>query len=199
MNTIIKTPIILLLLSIATFTNLSAKGDSLYVDFLCIQPFKYIVSYNNADIGSNTLLKIVDDEGRLLLTNSFQGSIKKIYNFQELLEGNYKIVFENEQNRMIQPLTKGKMSVILESSKQKLINYPLIKEEPNNKVSVDLSKFNFNEKVKLIFEDLPQDYQEFYPLDESKKYIFSLENLPKGNYEIRLAVGNKIINRKITI
>ncbi len=199
MNTIIKTPILLLLLLMGTIQSLFAREDSLYLNFKQIQPFRYVVSYGNTSDGSNTLLKIMDSDGNLLLKNSFQGPIKKIYNFQELPKGDYTIILENEHSTMIQPLIKKKEMASFEISQRKLVNYPVIQVSSKNQVSVDLRTFNFKTKVKIIFEEDQHNYQEIIPLKDSRNYIFKLDKLPIGNYRVKLRVGDKLIQRDLTI
>ncbi len=194
-----KTTYLLLLLSASSITAM-ANTDSLYFTALGIQPSKFILEYaSESNQASKAEFKILDEDNNLLIKNLFQGEIKKVYNFENLPIGDYTIVLENEVQKIIQPIRRVYKSTEIKKDEQLNIVYPTIEKLSGNKISVDRTNSNFKNPLQIIFTDNDQDYEEAYNLKKNKSYVFDLDNLPQGSYEVKLVTRDKVISRMINI
>ena len=197
MKSFVRTPILIVAFLLSALGIIRAESDSLYLDVLNIQPSKFLLTFNGSD--SETKLRILDSAERLLWEDSFDGQMKKIYNFDQLPNGEYQVILEDEGNRIIQPLVKKEDRAIMESNAQLRIEYPNIEQRNNNEVLIDMTRYAFSRKSRIVFEDLDQEYQEEFTLKDGKINLFKLSKLPEGQYEVKLLVGDKIINRSIIL
>ena len=199
MKSFLRKTTYVLLLGFVSF-NALASTDSLYFSALGIQPSKFILEYaNDSDEASKAEFKILDEDNNLLVKNSFQGEIKKVYNFENLPVGEYTIVLENEGQKIIQPIRRIYKATEIIAGEQQNIVYPTIEKLSDNKISVDRKESNFNHALQIVFTDLDQEYEESYNLRKNKSYVFDLDNLPEGSYEVKLVTRDKVISRMIKL
>lgn len=197
MKSFIKKPYLFFVFALTSSGIIKAEADSLQLEVLGIQPSKYVLTFEGSE--SATQLRIMDSEENLLWKDSFTGRVKKIYNFNNLPEGAYQVIIEDESSRIVQPFVKEKDRAIMESDAQFRIEYPSIDQRIDEEILIDLTGYSFSNKARIIFEDLDQEYRETYTLKDGRVNLFKLENLPQGHYEVKLLVGDKIINRTIIL
>ncbi len=155
---------------------------------------KFIISMKKEQ--GETSLKLLDENGIVLMHKSYYGKFKKVINLMQLEYGEYQLVIDNREQKIIQPLLLSN-DIFLKDQATKIHPYPKLRVG-NEYIFVNLDQIKGFDDYQVIISDLDGENRVSYALYADKAYRFNIEQT-KGvrDLEVILMVDGKIIDRSI--
>lgn len=137
-------------------------------------------------------LSVKDNDGVILYTENVKsdGNLTKVFNFDELNDGNYTLELEKDFQIVIKPLKIENNKVIFNKAEEKVIFKPVIRKEHNKLM---ISKIDFDKKpleVTLYFND-EIIYSETLEGASIINRVYKLDETVKGDYRVVISNNNR--------
>lgn len=147
--------------------------------------------------------EVVDNNSTVMYETSVKAGSNyfKLIDFSKLADGNYEVHLNGLTNDLKRKfaIVKGRISIVVNKNEEDNL------EKPNfTLISNDAIVIEYNNSAGLIVRmHIEKNSEEIYSDENSSghKFIkkYSLKNLPKGKYEIKLFVGDKTFTYPVEI
>ena len=175
----IKRTVLVVVFMLGTLVNYANKSD--FNNELNAKTIKIVFK----ETKKGEQLRVKDQNGVVLYSENVksEGKLTKVFNFNELNDGNYTLELEKQFQIVVKSLKIVNNKVIFNAAAEKVIFKPVVRNE-NNRLLI--SKINFDEKplqVALYFND-EIIYSETLEGDAIVNRVYKLDEKLKGDYKV---------------
>ena len=175
----IKRTVLVVVFMLGTLVNYANKSD--FNNELNAKTIKIVFK----ETKKGEQLRVKDQNGVVLYSENVksEGKLTKVFNFNELNDGNYTLELEKQFQIVVKSLKIVNNKVIFNAAAEKVIFKPVVRNK-NNRLLI--SKINFDEKplqVALYFND-EIIYSETLEVDAIVNRVYKLDEKLKGDYKV---------------
>jgi hypothetical protein len=175
----IKRTVLVVVFMLGTLVNYANKSD--FNNELNAKTIKIVFK----ETKKGEQLRVKDHNGVVLYSENVksEGKLTKVFNFNELNDGNYTLELEKQFQIVVKSLKIVNNKVIFNAAAEKVIFKPVVRNK-NNRLLI--SKINFDEKplqVALYFND-EIIYSETLEGDAIVNRVYKLDEKLKGDYKV---------------
>ena len=188
-----------IILLIALFTNQLQAETSLQIKYKYEYLKAFALTLENVENQTN-LIQLKDANGITLIAEEVaqQAAFGRMYNLENLPEGNYNLVVENDQKVLIQPIIINRRFLTIDKATQKEILKPAILVETDF-IAINMLHFEKgaisitlkNKKGEVVFSN------SFKPYGSLNKQL-NIRNLPEGNYSFAIQTNAYRVTKDFT-
>lgn len=188
-----------IILGLAIFTNQLQADTNLQITYKYEYLKAFAVNLQGLENQSHSI-QLKDEHGTILIEEKVaqQAEFGRMYNLENLPEGNYKLVVENDRKLTIQPVIIHRRFLTIDKSVQKEILKPAIIVK-SDFIAINMLHF----EKEAIFITVENQNGEVVFTDSFKSYgslnkQLNIRNLPKGNYSFIIQTNAYEVTKDFT-
>lgn len=188
-----------MILLVALFTNQLQAETNLQIKYKYEYLKAFAVTLQSLENQTHSI-QLKDANGITLITEKIvqQAEFGRMYNLENLPEGNYNLVVENDQRVLIQSISIHRRFLTIDKAARKEILKPAILVE-NNFIAINMLHFEKevisitlkNRKGQVVYRDSFKSYG-------SLNKQLNISDLPKGNYSFVIQTNAYEVTKNFT-
>ena len=172
-----------IVLLIALFTNQLQAETNLEITYKYEYLKAFALRLENVQNQTNSI-QLKDANGITLITEKVVGQAEfgRMYNLENLPEGNYNLVVENDQKVLIQPIIINRRFLTIDKAARKKILKPTIMVK-SDLIAINMLHFE-KEAISITLENQEGEvvFSNSFKSYGSLNKQLNIRNLPEGNY-----------------